>query len=511
MTLSRSCLTQSNSIGCHDRVGALRGALVLLTVLTAIASTPDQSSTASTPTAAIQGEEKAVLTEAPLVPLPITRDYATKVIVQLEVREVVQRLDAGVDYTFWTFGGKVPGKFIRVRQGDLVEFHLNNHPSSKMPHNIDLHAVTGPGGGATSSLTAPGHSSRFSFTALNPGLYVYHCATPPVGMHMGNGMYGLILFEPPGGLPPVEREYYVMQSEFYTKGRHGEEGLQPFDMDKAIDERPTYVVFNGAVNALVGENALQAQVGETVRLFVGNGGPNLVSSFHVIGEIFDKVYAEGGTTVRQENVQTTLIPAGGTAIVEFQVDVPGTFILVDHSIFRTFNKGALGMLKVEGPDNTPVYSGKEIDESYLGEQAPQGYEATQRIATLGKKVEETIRQTPAIVTMTQALQMEKGKLVFMQNCSMCHQLDGKGLPGVFPPLAQSDFLMADKDRSIRIALRGLSGPITVNGAAYDNLMPQLPLTDEQVANVLTFIRNSWGNKGDAISMEEVKHVRESTH
>jgi len=504
MTWSRSCRTPPHSVWRHGVVGALRGALVCLAALIAAAS-----AAASAP-AAIQGQETASLTDAPGVPPPLKRDYPTKVIVQLEVREVVQHLDTGVDYTFWTFGGKVPGKFMRVRQGDLIEFHLNNHPSSKMPHNIDLHAVTGPGGGAASSFTAPGHSSRFSFTALNPGLYVYHCATPPVGMHIGNGMYGLILVEPPGGLPPVEREYYVMQSEFYTKGRHGDEGLQPFDMDKAIDERPTYVVFNGAVNALVGEHALHAKVGETVRLFVGNGGPNLVSSFHVIGEIFDKVYAEGGTAVRQENVQTTLIPPGGAAIIEFKVDVPGTFILVDHAIFRTFNKGALGMLKVEGPDNTLVYSGKEIDETYLGEQAPQGYEATQRVAALEKQVEATIRQTPAIAAMTKELQMEKGKLVFMQNCAMCHQLDGKGLPGVFPPLAQSDFLMADKDRSVRIALRGLSGPVTVNSAPYDNLMPQLPLTDEQVANVLTFIRNSWGNQGDAVSLEEVKQIREST-
>jgi nitrite reductase (NO-forming) len=320
----------------------------------------------------VTGQEIAVLTDAPLVPPPITRGHPTKVIVNLEVREVVQRLADGVDYVFWTFGGRVPGKFIRVKQGDVVEFHLNNHPSSKMPHNIDLHAVTGPGGGATSTFTAPGHSSQFSFTALNPGLYVYHCATAPVGMHMANGMYGLILVEPREGLPPADREYYIMQSEFYTRGRHGAEGLQPFDMEKAIEERPTYVVFNGAVNALVGDNALKANVGETVRLFVGNGGPNLVSSFHVIGEIFDRVYAEGGTAVRQENVQTTLVPAGGSAIVEFKLEAPGTYVLVDHAIFRAFNTGALAMLKVDGPDNKLVYSGKEVDETYLGEQAPEG-------------------------------------------------------------------------------------------------------------------------------------------
>jgi nitrite reductase (NO-forming) len=459
--------------------------------------------------AEVRGQEDAVLTEAPFVPPPITRDYATKVIVHLEVREVVKRLAEGVTYTFWTFGGSVPGKFIRVRQGDIVEFHLNNHPSSKMPHNIDLHAVTGPGGGATSTFTAPGHSSQFSFTALNPGLYVYHCATAPVGMHVANGMYGLILVEPPGGLPAVDREYYVMQSEFYTKGHYGEEGLQPFDMEKAIDERPTYVVFNGAVGALVGEKAISAKVGEAVRLYIGNGGPNLVSSFHVIGEIFDAVYTEGGTSVRQENVQTTLVPAGGSAIVDFRLEVPGTFILVDHSIFRAFNKGALAMLKVEGEENRLVYSGKEVDETYLGEQAPEGSEAARKIAALEEKVQETMRQTPAIASLTQEIQIEKGKRVYLQNCAMCHQADGKGLPNVFPPLAPSDYLMADKTRSVGVVLRGLSGPVTVNGQRYDGIMPpQVTLNDEQIAHVLTFIRNSWGNKGEAVTIEEVKAVRE---
>jgi nitrite reductase (NO-forming) len=461
------------------------------------------------PAAAIQGQETAVLTDAPFVPPPIKRDYPTRVSVHMEVREVVQRLADGVDYMFWTFGGRVPGKFIRVRQGDVVEFHLNNHPSSKLPHNIDLHAVTGPGGGAASSFTAPGHSSQFSFQALNPGLYVYHCATAPVGMHVANGMYGLILVEPPGGLPPVDREYYVMQSEVYTRGRYGEEGLQPFDMEKAIDERPTYVVFNGAVGALVGDKALQANIGESVRFFVGNGGPNLVSSFHLIGEIFDRIYPEGGTLVRQENVQTTIVPAGGSAIVDFTVEVPGTYILVDHSLTRTFNKGSLGMLKVQGAENKLVYSGKEVDEVYLGEQAPEGLAAAQKIATLEKKLAETMQQTPAIATLTREVQVEKGKRVYLQTCSVCHQPEGQGLPNVFPPLAKSDFLMADKARSIGVVLKGLTGAVVVNGAKFDGVMPpQVTLSDEQIAHVLTFVRHSWGNTGDVVSVDEVKRIRE---
>ena len=271
----------------------------------------------------IVGQEDAILTDAPAVPPAITRTQATKVIVHIEVKEVEGKMADGVSYTYWTFGGKVPGKFIRVREGDLVELHLDNHPDNKMPHNIDLHAVIGPGGGAAASLTAPGHSSVFSFKALNPGLYVYHCATAPVAMHVANGMYGLILVEPKEGLPKVDHEYYVMQGDFYTAGSNGEKGLQPFSMSKAIQEKPEYVVFNGSVGAIAGENSLPAKVNETVRLYVGDGGPNLTSSFHAIGQIFDTVWTEGSFTSAAHNVQTTMIPAGGSTIVDFKVNVPG--------------------------------------------------------------------------------------------------------------------------------------------------------------------------------------------
>lgn len=455
----------------------------------------------------ITGEEMAVLTQAPLVPPPIKRKHPTKVVVELEVREVVQKLADGVQYLFWTFGGEVPGSFIRIREGDLVEIHLLNHPSSKMPHNIDLHAVTGPGGGAASSFTAPGHSSQFSFKALNPGLYVYHCATAPVGMHVGNGMYGLILVEPKEGFPPVDREYYVMQGEFYTAGKFGEEGLQAFDQEKALDEKPTYVVFNGAVDSLVGDKALKANVGERVRLYVGNGGPNIVSSFHLIGEIFENVYQEGGVVPTQHHVQTTMIPAGGSAIVEFKVDVPGTFVLVDHSLWRAFNKGALGMLKVDGPENKLVYSGKEVDAVYLGKQAPASLAEQKTVEELQGRMTEAIKTDPKIVGLSKEIQMEKGKRVYLQTCFACHQPNGAGLAPVFPPLAKSDFLMADKSRSITTVIKGLAGPVKVNGQDFNGVMPPVMLSDEQIANVLSYVRNSWGNEGDLVTIEDVKKVR----
>jgi len=311
----------------------------------------------------VRGQEVAELTAPPMVPRPITRTYATRVIVDLEVVEKTMRLADGVDYTFWTFGGTVPGRFIRVREGDQVEFHLKNHPHNGVPHNIDLHAVTGPGGGAEATMVVPGHESVFRFTALNPGLYVYHCAFAPASLHVANGMYGMILVQPKEGMTPVDREFYVMQGDFYTRGAHGQAGLQPFDLQKAIDERPEYVVFNGSVGSLTGDHALKVRTGETVRLFVGNGGPNLTSSFHVIGEVFDNVYAEG-SSVAQHNVQTTSIPAGGSAIVEFRTETPGKLVLVDHALFRAFSKGAVGLMQVEGEPLHGAFAGRVSEGPY---------------------------------------------------------------------------------------------------------------------------------------------------
>ncbi|MEY2880750.1 MAG: Copper-containing nitrite reductase precursor [Verrucomicrobiota bacterium] len=453
--------------------------------------------------------ENAVLTSPPRVPPPIARKHAARVVVHLEVREFTARLADGVEYTFWSYGGSVPGSFIRIREGDVVEFHLENHPSSKVPHNIDLHAVTGAGGGAAATFTAPGHASKFTFQALNAGLYVYHCATAPVPMHIGNGMYGLILVEPKEGMPPVDREFYVMQGEFYTSGKFGEEGLQAFDLGKSIDERPPYVLFNGSVGSLVGDKAITAKVGEKVRIYFGVGGPNLTSSFHVIGEIFDKVWPEGGTKFTQENVQTTMVPAGGATIVDFKVEVPGTFILVDHSLSRAFNKGALGMLKVDGPEDRVIYSGKEIDAVYLGAQAEAGSDSARREAELQARIAAEMKANPVIAGLTKEAQIEKGKQVYMGLCFACHQADGNGLPGVFPPLAKADYMLADRERAIRVVLKGLTGKVTVNGKTYDSAMPpqEAALSDTQVADVLTYVFNTWGNTGDAFTAAQVKVVR----
>jgi nitrite reductase (NO-forming) len=284
-----------------------------------------------------------------------------------------------------------------------------------------------------------------------------------------------------------------MQGDFYTKGPNGQQGLQPFSMTKAIAEKPEYVVFNGSVGALLGDNALQAKVGESVRLFVGNGGPNMTSSFHVIGEIFERVWPEGNTSIMNQNVQTTMIPAGGAAIVDFKVSVPGAYILVDHSLTRAFNKGALAQLKVTGDEDKSIYSGKISDEVYQPEGS--GIRVT----------EQTERLQPA--ARTKAERISQGEIVFKTNCAACHQQSGLGIPNAFPPLAKSDFLNADKIRAIKTVTGGLQGKVKVNGAEFDGVMPAWSLTDEEIANVLTYAYNSWGNSGKEVTPDDVKKNR----
>ena len=448
----------------------------------------------------VNQEMIAETTAPPYVPAPVGDRLAKKLIVDMEIIETEAEMTNGVSYLYWTFDGTVPGSFIRTRLGDEVEFHLKNHPDNKLAHNIDLHAVNGPGGGAEASLIAPGQQTAFSFKTLNPGIYVYHCATAPVGMHIANGMYGLILVEPEGGLPPVDKEFYIMQGDFYTQGSYGEPGLQPFDMQKAINEDADYVVFNGHVGSMTGSNALEVEVGDTVRLYVGNAGPNLVSSFHIIGEIFDRVNVEGGSLVN-ENVQTTLIPAGGAVMIELEINAPGEYILVDHSVFRAFNKGALAQMNATGPDNDRVFKGKVHEGVYL----PEGGIIQKMPVVGGAQAEE--EDSGPVAALTKDEKMKKGKDIYDRTCFACHQGAGQGVPDVFPPLANADYLNADVERAIDIVLNGMSGEITVNGKKYNNVMTAQMLDDAQTASVLTYIYNSWGNNGADVTEEMVQNVR----
>lgn len=288
------------------------------------------------------------------VPAPINRTENTTVEVNLQVKEVRAEIADGAAYDFWTFNGTVPGPMVRVMEGDTVKLNLSNPADSGNLHNIDLHAVNGPGGGAAVTNVAPGETKTLTFKALNPGAYIYHCAYSPPWHHIAMGMYGVIVVEPKGGLAKVDREFYVVQGEWYTTGKMGDKGLQEFSEAKALAEQPEYFTMNGRVDALTTIKPLQANVGETVRIFFGVGGPNVGSNFHLIGEIWDKVYSGSPETAIKDE-ETWYVPPGSAAIFEFKLNEPGKYTLVDHALWRVA-KGAVGVLNVDGQWDDSIYS-----------------------------------------------------------------------------------------------------------------------------------------------------------
>lgn len=297
---------------------------------------------------------------------PVGARAPSEVSFDLVTTELEGRLDDGSTYRYWTFNDTVPGPMLRVRQGDHVTINLHNDESSVNIHSVDFHAVTGPGGGAAVTQVAPGETKSFSFTALHPGLFVYHCATPMIAQHISNGMYGMILVEPEGGLEPVDREFYVMQGELYTVQKHGAHGLQEFSLEKLLAEAPEHLTFNGSMEALTKTHVMQAEVGDEVRMFFGVGGPNLASSFHLIGEVFDRVYPHASfTSAPLTDVQTTLVPPGGATMVEFKLDYPGRYILVDHALSR-LEKGLVGFLDATGDADPRIFESKEAVDPNSG-------------------------------------------------------------------------------------------------------------------------------------------------
>jgi nitrite reductase (NO-forming) len=351
------------SIAGHKDAG-MKGSMMVVdpTAAAALAPAAPTTSMADMPgmTAASAPDIKPL--PADLAPLPapqaagpINRSEPAYVKLDLTTQKVTAKMADGVAYDYWTFNGSVPGPMLRVLEGDTVEIDLHNAPDAGVTHSIDLHAVTGPGGGAKVMQIAPGDDGAFRFKALNPGVYIYHCATPMVAQHIASGMYGMIVVEPKAGLPKVDHEYYLMEGDFYLQGQRGDTGLRAFDLNKMLDEKPDYVLFNGGVGSLTGDNAFKAKVGETIRIFFGVGGPNLTSSFHVIGAVFDRVYTEGSLTSEPAtNVQTTHVSAGGATMVEFTARVPGTYSIVDHSLGR-MEKGAAAQIVVDGPAQPDIF------------------------------------------------------------------------------------------------------------------------------------------------------------
>jgi nitrite reductase (NO-forming) len=348
------------------------GLLFGVVALGFVANAPEQAgmteAVAAEPTVAVTPTIASTATPAPVtaarlpqpsVVPPVVQRAPQTIRVALEAREVTGLLAEGIGYTYWTFGGTVPGPMIRVRQGDTVELTLTNAADSKAAHSIDLQAVSGPGGGGDVTLVAPGQSKTFSFQALTAGVFVYQSGSDPLPQQVASGMYGLIVVEPPEGLPAVDREIYLMQGELYLDGERDERGQRAFSAEQALAADPDYVIFNGSVDALTGANALRANTGETVRLFFGVAGPSHGSRLHISGAIFDRVALEGTPLGDQSrwttNVPGVSVPVGGTAILELRAEVPGRYRLTDSGLGHA-QRGAVAELIIEGSENPAVFT-----------------------------------------------------------------------------------------------------------------------------------------------------------
>jgi copper-containing nitrite reductase/plastocyanin len=352
----------------HYRISVVTAIVSMIFLIPAASTLTAQEITHTAHQAKIQAKTVDIVRDPADVPPTVGNRQPAVVQVTLTAEEVVGTLDrsAGTTYRYWTFNGKVPGPMIRVRQGDTVEVTLRNDASSYMAHSVDFHAALGPGGGAAFTQVVPGQSKTFTFQASTPGLFVYHCGTPMIAEHIANGMYGLILVEPEGGLAAVDHEYYVMQGEIYTTAAKGKTGLQQFSDAKLMEENPEYFVFNGAVDALTKPHAMQAKVGDTVRIFFGDAGPNDTSSLHVVGEIFTRDYILGSLTSPPLNgVQTASVPPGAAAILEFKASIPGQFNMMDHAMARMM-KGLMATFEITGAENaTLMHAGPAPDSGSL--------------------------------------------------------------------------------------------------------------------------------------------------
>jgi nitrite reductase (NO-forming) len=295
------------------------------------------------------------------IPPPIKRDHAVHHDITLEAREVVAEIEPGATFKYMTFDGQVPGPLLRVRQGDTVKLTLKNPADSVYIHSVDMHAIYGTGGGSAATTVLPGQSKSEFFKAMYPGAFIYHCAVEQLDFHISSGMYGMILVEPPQGLPKVDREFYLGQNEVYTVERFHEKGLHRFDAEAMVREQPTYVLFNGAVNALTPERfgAMQAKVGETIRVFMVNGGPNLTSSFHPIGNVWARAWQQGALASEpMRYLQTSAVAPGSAFVGELELPVPETIKLVDHALSRVTSQGLLAEIQVTGRENPEVFRGK---------------------------------------------------------------------------------------------------------------------------------------------------------
>lgn len=302
-----------------------------------------------------------VVADPTAIPGPISYSAPRSHDIELVAQRVVSEILPGVTHSFMTFNGQVPAPMIRARQGDTLNITVTNPSENEDAHSIDLHAVYGTGGGAEYSEVAPGKSKSFSFKATYPGAFIYHCGVSNMDEHISRGMFGMIVIEPEGGLPQVDREFYIGQHELYTKESFGQPGETNFDGRSMVKEEPTYVMFSGAVAPFVASRfgTMKAAVGETVRVFMVSGGPNLTSSLHPVGNIWSRAWPQGGLANEPlKFIQTWPVSPGSAFVGDMELPVPGLVTLVDHALSRVTNKGNAAQIEVVGDENPEILNVK---------------------------------------------------------------------------------------------------------------------------------------------------------
>jgi nitrite reductase (NO-forming) len=438
--------------------------------------TPASAAAAVSPLSLASSQPIGQARDARLPPLQTGPVVAVNIVATDRTVEIA----SGIEYRAWTFNDTVPGPVIHVRQGQTVNVTFTNHGT--MQHSLDFHSAMTPPTLHYVELM-PGESITYPFVAKVAGAFLYHCGTPPVLLHIGNGMYGAIVVDPAVPLPPASAAYVLVQGEWYTQQVAGTQ--MGADYQKMLNETPDEVVFNGAAFQYK-DHPLPATPGGRVRLYLVNAGPNVWSSFHVIGAIFDKVYPDADPAHALSGVSSYTVGPGDGAVFDLVIDEPGKYPFVDHDMAHAMI-GAQGILAVGQQTAVPPVTAAA---------APATPPVPAPAATSASSGPYTF--DPA-----------HGAALYANICVACHQATGMGLAATFPPLkGNAVVLNPDPTKHIEVVLNGLSGEV-IDGVSYPTMMPPLgaALSDIDVADIVNHERTSWDNQGRLVTADQVNAVR----
>ena len=462
-------------------------ALLVIALIAGLGSTMNVSSP-STSAAAAAVSPLALASSGPIAAahdprLPPLIGTGDSVAIHLAVSDSNVAIANGVAYQAWTYNGTVPGPILHLRQGQTVTVTLTNN--GMMKHSIDFHAAQTEPNLHYIDID-PGKSLTFSFVADVAGAFIYHCETQPILLHVANGMYGVMIVDPKTPLPPAAESFVIEQSEWYTE--QVADHLMGPNYDKMLGERPDEVVFNG-VAFQYRDHPLIATAGKRIRIYFVDGGPNLWSSFHVIGSMFDKVYPDADAAHALTDVSTYTVGPGAGAIFDLVIPKPGHYAFVDHDMAHIM-KGTLGVIDVR--DSSAVAA--------MGTAPTPPAAVTAAVAAV---------VAPPAPSGPYAFDATRAAAVYTTNCAACHQPTGLGMAGIFPPLKGDPVVLnSDPTKQIETILNGLHGQ-NVGGTTYATEMPPFAklLNDAQIADIINHERSSWGNNSKPVTANDVKAKR----